>query len=319
MSDDYDSPWKDIVEDQFPDFMALFFPAAAAEIDFASGVEGLDKELAQVVQDAELGRRLADKLLKVWLTDGSEQWLLVHIEVQGQPEGGFAERMFVYAYRIYDRYRRTVVSLAVLADEAPRWRPRRFQVGRWGSRIGIRFPSVKLLDYAGREAELAASDNVFATVVLAHLANQATRGDAQARFAHKLQLTRRLYERGLPRQTIIDLYRFLDWLMRLPEDLELQYTDAIFRIEEQLKMPYLSFVERRGEQIGEARGVARLLRTQLEQRYAPLPAEVIKRLEQADAVQLMRWGTRIADARSLDEVFGNGDASPAAAPRQPPH
>jgi hypothetical protein len=142
-------------------------------------------------------------------------------------------------------------------------------------------------------------------------------------FAHKLQLTRRLYERGLPRQTIIDLYRFLDWLMRLPEDLELQYTDAIFRIEEQLKMPYLSFVERRGqqrgEQIGEARGVARLLRTQLEQRFAPLPAEVIKRLEQADAVQLMRWGTRIADARSLDEVFGNGDASPAAAPRQPPH
>lgn len=50
----------------------------------------------------------------------------------------------------------------------------------------------------------------------------ATRRDAQARFAQKLQLTRRLYECGLPRQTIIDLYRFLDWLMRLPEDLELQ-------------------------------------------------------------------------------------------------
>jgi hypothetical protein len=51
--------------------------------------------------------------------------------------------------------------------------------------------------------------------------------------AFVLQLTRRLYERGLPRQTIIDLYRFLDWLMRLPEDLELHYTDAIVRIEEQ--------------------------------------------------------------------------------------
>jgi hypothetical protein len=33
--------------------------------------------------------------------------------------------------------------------------------------------------------------------------------------------------RNLPRQTIIDPYRFLDWLMRLPEDLELQYTNAI--------------------------------------------------------------------------------------------
>jgi len=56
------------------------------------------------------------------------------------------------------------------------------------------------------------------------------------------------------------------------------------------------------------------LRSQLEQRFAPLPAEVIKQLEQADAEQLMRWGTRVADARSLDDVFGNGDASPAAAP-----
>ena len=45
------------------------------------------------------------------------------------------------------------------------------------SRIGIRFPTAKLLEWAGREAELEASDNVFATVVLAHLATQATRND----------------------------------------------------------------------------------------------------------------------------------------------
>jgi len=316
MTDDYDSPWKDILEGHFPDFMALFFPAAAAEIDFDRGIEGLDKELAQVVQDAELGRRLADKLLKVWLADGTEQWLLVHIEVQGQRDRGFAEPMFVYAYRIYDRYRHTVVSLAVLADEAPRWRPQRFQIGRWGSRIGIRFPSVKLLDYTGREAALEASDNVFATVVLAHLATQATRGDARQRYERKLQLTRRLYERGLPRQTIIDLYRFLDWLMRLPEDLELDYTDAIFRIEEQLKMPYLSYVERRGER----RGLSLLLRTQLEQRFAPLPAALIERLEQADAEQLLRWGARVGEARTLDDVFADeGDDESAATPEPPQH
>lgn len=301
MTDDYDSPWKDILEAYFPDFMTLFFPVAASEIDFARGVEALDKELAQVVQDAELGRRLADKLLRVWLTDGVEAWLLVHIEVQGRREADFPERMFVYAYRIYDRYRRTVVSLAVLADEVPNWRPRRFQVGRWGSRIGIRFPTAKLLEWAGRGAELEASDNVFATVVLAHLATQATRNDPRARFNHKLKLTRRLYERGLPRQTIIDLYRFLDWLMRLPEDLELQYTDAIHQIEEQLKMPYQSYVELRGEQ----RGVCRVVRSLLERRFAPLPASAVERLEQADVDQLMAWSERVAEAPSLDAVFSD--------------
>ena len=136
-------------------------------------------------------------------------------------------------------------------------------------------------------------------VVLAHLAAQETHGDAQARYRRKLKLTRRLYERGLSRQRIIDLYRFLDWILRLPDDLELQYTDAIFAIEESLKMPYMSFVERRGQ----ARGVALVLRGLLEQHFGPLSAQTQERLDQAEPERLMAWSLRVLDARSLDEVF----------------
>jgi len=142
------------------------------------------------------------KLLKVQLTDGGEEWMLVHIEIQGRREAQFPQRMFTYAYRLYDRYAREIASLAVLADTSADWRPDRFEIGRWGSRLGIRFPSVKLLDYASRQAELETEENLFATVVLAHLAAQATRGDARARYSRKLNLTRRLYERGLSRQRI---------------------------------------------------------------------------------------------------------------------
>jgi hypothetical protein len=59
-----------------------------------------------VVRDAELGRRLADKLAQVWLRDGADAWVLVHVEVQGQEERAFAKRMFTYYYRILDRYDR---------------------------------------------------------------------------------------------------------------------------------------------------------------------------------------------------------------------
>jgi hypothetical protein len=301
MHDDFDSPWKDILEAYFPDFMAFFFPAAAAEIDWSRGFELLDKELAQVVQDAKLGRRYADKLVRVHLLDGSEEWLLIHIEIQGQREAGFAQRMFVYAYRLYDRYAREIVSLAVLADSSPGWRPSRFEIGRWGSRLGLEFPSIKLLDYAGREVELAAELNPFATIVLTHLAALATRGDAEARYAEKLKLTRRLYERGLSKQQILDLYRFIDWVLRLPEALELKYTDAIYQIEESKNMPYLSFVERRGE----ARGFGVMLRGQLEQRFGPLSEAVIARLDAADADQLLAWSRRVLDAHTLDEVFAD--------------
>ena len=126
ISDDYDSPWKEILEEYFQDFLVFFFPEIACEIDWEKGHTFLDKELQQVVRDAELGRRLADKLVQVWRKGGEETWVLVHVEVQGQKESFFAKRMFVYNCRIFDRYDRPVASLALLADQRSNWRPDSF-------------------------------------------------------------------------------------------------------------------------------------------------------------------------------------------------
>ena len=80
----------------------------------------LDKELQQIVRQAKRRRRYVDKLVKVWLKSGEEQWLLIHVEVQTEREGDFPRRMYVYNYRIFDRYDREVISLAILADDDPR-------------------------------------------------------------------------------------------------------------------------------------------------------------------------------------------------------
>lgn len=69
-SDDYDSPWKKILETYFQEFMSFFFPVAAEGIDWSREYTFLDKELQQIVRDAELGKRLADKLVQVWRKDG---------------------------------------------------------------------------------------------------------------------------------------------------------------------------------------------------------------------------------------------------------
>ena len=66
LRDDYDSPWKEILELYFAEFMAFFFPKAHADIDWSRGYESLDAELQQIVRDAELGKRWADKLMKVY-------------------------------------------------------------------------------------------------------------------------------------------------------------------------------------------------------------------------------------------------------------
>ena len=42
--------------------------------------------------------------------------VLCHVEVQGTPEADFTDRLFQYAYRIYDRFGRFPVTLVVLTD-----------------------------------------------------------------------------------------------------------------------------------------------------------------------------------------------------------
>ena len=165
---DFDSPWKEALDVYFQPFLELFCPQAHADIDWSRGNESLDKELQKIVREAELGRRFVDKLVKVWLKGGREQWVLVHVEVQASEDADFAGRMYVYNYRLFDRYNREVASFAILGDDNPRWRPEAYGYRRWGTEVGIRFPVVKLLDYAARRQELEQSPNPFATIVLAH-------------------------------------------------------------------------------------------------------------------------------------------------------
>ncbi len=252
---DYDSPWKAALERYFPAFMALFFAEAYAGIDWTRGYEFLDKELQQVVRDAELGRRLADKLVKVWRREGAEAWVLIHLEVQGRAEADFAKRMFVYHYRLFDRYDRPVVSLAVLGDEQPYWRPGPYREKLWGCEVQLTFPILKLLDYAGQQAWLEQHPNPFAVVVLAHLQAQATRTDPDARYAWKWRLVRGLYERGYARQDVLELFRFIDWLLRLPEGLEQQLQQTIEAYEEEHKMTYITSIERMGIEKGVQQGM----------------------------------------------------------------
>ena len=120
---DFDNPWKEAISLYFRPFMKFFFPRIEEEIDWERGYEFLDQEFQQVVREAETGKAYTDKLVKVWRVNGTEIWVLVHIEVQSQAQEEFPERMYIYNYRIYDRYRKPVVSLAILADESVAWRP----------------------------------------------------------------------------------------------------------------------------------------------------------------------------------------------------
>lgn len=241
---EYDSPWKQMLQLYFEDFMQFFFPQAHAQIDWSRGFVFLDQELQQVVRDAELGKRLIDKLVKIYRIGGEEEWLLIHVEVQSQEETDFPKRMFVYNYRIFDRYNRSVASLAVLGDDNIKWRPNQFGYELFGCTVDFQFPIIKLLDYQQRRRELEASRNPFATVVLAHLAAVQTRSNRLQRKQLKLALVRRLYEQGFEREAVINLLVFIDWMLTLPLDLELEFKTEVEQLEAQVRMQYVTSFER---------------------------------------------------------------------------
>jgi hypothetical protein len=234
--------------------------------------------------------------MRVWRINGQEEWILVHVEVQNQPDLGFPRRMFVYHYRLLDRYNKGVVSLAVLGDEQPDWRPEGYEEGLCGCSVTFRFPIVKLVDYAHRPEELEGSSNPFATVVLAHLRAQQTRGDAPSRLGWKLRLVRMLYDRGRSAEQIRQLFRFIDWMMDLPQDLETAFTDQLHQLEQEKHMPYVTSVERlahekgmqqgmqQGMREGISRGLISGIRSVLEVRFGDRAGGIIQQIEQlADA------------------------------------
>ena len=240
---EYDNPWKEALELYFEDFMGFFFPHIHAEIDWSKGYEFLDKELEKIVRDAKIGRRHADKLVKVFQISGGETWLLIHIEIQDDKDKAFEKRMFVYNYRIFDRYEVQVVSLAVLTDTSSKWNPCEYRSEKWGCENIFRFPAVKLRDYRKQWKKLEQDANPFSLVVMAHLKSKSVKkGESRKRW--KLHLMRLLFERGYDRQDILELFRFIDWLVELPEDMEKQFQDELIEITEEKKMPYVTSIER---------------------------------------------------------------------------
>ena len=266
--DDYDHPWKDILTRYFPDFLEFFFPHIAKDVDWSKGYQFLDKELEQIAPKSAVTSRAVDKLVKVWKKpapakegqgskkkSASEARVLIHVEVQSQDESYFDERMYIYSYRLYDLYRWKVASLAILGDENETWRPDEFSYEVWGTEVKLKFPIVKLLDYKEKWQELEKSRNPFAVVVMAHLQTKETRNNPEQRLEFKWKLIRRLYERGYNKEDVRQLFRFIDWVMKLPEELGRQLDERIAEYEEEQKMPYITSIERRGIEKGLQQGI----------------------------------------------------------------
>jgi len=253
-------------------------------------------------------------LVKVFLKDGGEEWILIHIEVQAEEEEDFSLRMFRYFYRIFERYGKPVVSIAILTGEASGTADGRYEQKAFGSGVEFWYLAFNLMAY-DRE-KLEQDENPMAVVVLAAQERERLRR-RRKRFNAKWYLIRRLYEKGFSQKEIVALFDFIDWVIPVSKEEEDRLRQEIKNLEEVNKMPYITSIERIGREEGLQQGLQQglqgwqqMLLDALDERFGEVPAsisDVIHQIQDLDRLRtLMRQVIRSASLEEFQQTL-NGN------------
>jgi hypothetical protein len=272
MPTDYDSPWKDAIQQYLRPFLELCFSHVERELDWSRAPEFLEQELRESIPGADLGPQRVDQLVKAWRPDGEEQWLLLHIEVQSNPDPDLPRRLFQYHTRLTEKHGWRVTTLCLLADISPGYRPTTFTWELLGCSHEFRFPTCKLLDFS--ESELQTSPNPLSLIIRAHLAAKRTRLEEPLRYSIKRALLKELPDRGLTRQDFEQLLKLIDWLIRLSPASEVDFSQEIREYYGTKPMPYVTSFERIGLLEGTRKAILRVASS----RFGAVPEAFAERL-----------------------------------------
>jgi hypothetical protein len=176
------------------------------------------------------GLKMTDKLVRVWLKNGEERLVLVHIEIQARFETLFSKRMFTMSYRILDKNQVHPIALAVFVDTPIPSAYNSYEHAIYGTETSYKYNAYKIIDQIETEL-LKRDDNLFSLVVLANLRTIQTKTQDKAekkkaafdRLLFKKHLYNLLTERNFEPEVYYDLLNFIEYLMVLPEQLKIEY------------------------------------------------------------------------------------------------
>ncbi|HLP58565.1 MAG TPA: hypothetical protein VK186_07045 [Candidatus Deferrimicrobium sp.] len=260
---DYDSAWKEVIEVHFEQFLEFFFPRIHKDIDFSRDFEILSKELRRIIPKGQVGDREVDVLMKAYLKRGKPKFfcVLIHVEVQGARQESLMDRIFVYFYRIFEKFRKKgmeVITLAILTDGNENYRPNKYHFSRWGFVHTLIIPIVKIIDYKNQKEfseKLEISTNPFALAVKVQLRSmEVTNGEVDKKFNIKRELIREYYKHGYDKKYIRSLLTFIDLIFPLPDDLEKIVSEDIAKFEEEKEMNHVLSWERIAKKDGKIEG-----------------------------------------------------------------
>ncbi|MEK7396753.1 MAG: hypothetical protein AAB116_07430 [Candidatus Poribacteria bacterium] len=112
-------------------------------------------------------------------------------------------------------------------------------------------------------------------------------------------MIRHLYEIRHEKEFVQKLFRFIDWLIRLPKDLEKEFWYEIRQYEEERRMPYVTSVEIIGIKKGLKEGIELGLDLKFGSEGLLLMPD-INEIEDLDILEAIKFG--IKTAKTIDEL-----------------
>ena len=307
-----DGAWKRVLTDLLPDLVAFAAPRLHEAVDWSVAPISLDKEFQSVARQAGIGPRVVDHLVQLRLLTGGVGWLVLHVEVQGQPQPDFAARMYTYAallhLRLWRQGRRgstpgepppLILGLAILTDTRADWHPGPYTAEAFGHGLRYSYWTLKLLDWRERREGLLASGNPFALVMAVWLGRLAAGQRTDDLLAVARAALRQLRRSGFDDVTQAAFLAFLEQAIALLTALLEQLLEELASEEEVAMAQVMSSFERaglrKGRQEGRQEERVELTLLLLAHRFGPLDEATTARISALDPARLLALYTAALD------------------------
>lgn len=115
MAINHDRLFKELISTFFIEFIELFLPEIASDID-KNSIQFLPEEVFTDVTAGE--KKVIDLLVKVKYKQ-QETFFLIHVEAQSYSQQDFVKRMFQYFARLYEKYNLPIYPVVIFSFDEP--------------------------------------------------------------------------------------------------------------------------------------------------------------------------------------------------------
>ncbi len=297
---DHDRLLKELLSRFFIEFVELFLPQMAADLD-RNYLTFLDQELFTHTASGE--RQEADLIAKARFKNRNIFFLL-RIENQPQPQPEFGRHLFRTFSRLHNRYASPVYPVVIFSYDKPkRLEPNLYQVI---------FPDKAVLEFHYEVIQLnrlnwreyAKEKNPLAAALMAKMSMK-----PEERARVKFESLRMLATLRLDRAQVQLLSGFIDTYLRLKAGEEMQFQADVKRIKKRERRRVMEIVTswmeqgiRQGLQQGKQLEALTLITRQLNRRLGNLDKRTNTRIEKLTLAKLEDLGEALLDFSSKDDL-----------------